>query len=334
MATEIALRTFSTSQEIGKEYPTLEDQLGYWQLLSSLKNKVKSKKMRLSEIEVQPLLADAIDKGLERGDVKVNGEKHYEVINVKTKVNPRIVDLWRQVRDVPPKERQAYYNITDTPNRSALLKWHSQRTVFGGRVGKAIMQSVVIGDFRKVLNKLDDNSIDLIFTDPPYSKKFVGLYKDMASIASDKLIDGGSLICYFGQMHLRTIYDHLAASLRYHWMFSVIHSGASARMREYGIVVKWKPLLWFTKGPRWNKDVFIDDGIVSSPQKSDHPWQQSKLEASYLIEKLTHPDGLVVDPFCGSGTTAIAAKQLGRSFFTCDVDRVTVKAARIRIEKA
>jgi len=271
MKTEIALPTFTSSTAISKEYRTLEDQLGYWQLLSSLKNKAKSKDMRLSEIEVQHLLANAIDKGINSGDVSVNGKKHYVVTQGVT-VFPNDVTRWRQVRDVPPKERQLYYSMTDTPNRSGLLKWYSQRIVIRGKVGKSITQSVVIGDFCKVLPKLDDNSVDLIFTDPPYAKRFVDLYKELGEIAATKLIDGGSLICYFGQMHLRSVYDHLETSLRYHWMISVIHSGASARMREFGIVVKWKPLLWFTKGPRWNKDVFVDDGIVSSPQKSDHPW--------------------------------------------------------------
>ena len=335
MKTEIALPTYTSAREISENYETLEEQLGYWQLLSSLKNKVKSKKMRLSEIEVQHLLADSIDAGLKRGDVKVSEDKHYEVSMLETPVSGGMVDLWRKVRDVPPEERQAYYATTETPNRSGLIKWVDSRRVDSTRVGKAISEAVIVGDFRNVLPRLlKDNSVDLIFADPPDAKPYVDLYRDRGQIAADKLIDGGSLMCYFGQMHLAEVFGHLAESLRYHWMLSVIHTGPSARMREFGVVVKWKPLLWFTKGPRWNKDVFIDDGIVSTHQKTDHPWQQSELEASYLIEKLTRPDGLVVDPFCGSGTTAIAAKRLGRSYLTCDIEGVTVRVARRKVAKA
>ena len=75
-------------------------------------------------------MADAIDKGLERGDVKVNSDNNYE-LPMLGRVGHSVVDRWRKVRDIPPKERQTYYKITDTPNRSGLLKWHGQRIDLG-----------------------------------------------------------------------------------------------------------------------------------------------------------------------------------------------------------
>jgi len=43
---------------------------------------------------------------------------------------------------------------------------------------------------------------------------------------------------------------------------------------------------------------------------------------------------LVVDPFLGSGTTALACLQLGRRFIGCDIDAGAVAIARRRVQDA
>jgi site-specific DNA-methyltransferase (adenine-specific) len=50
-----------------------------------------------------------------------------------------------------------------------------------------------------------------------------------------------------------------------------------------------------------------------------------------LIKLFTWPEELVVDCFCGSGTTLCAAKRLGRQWWGCDVNNKAVKLARRRI---
>lgn len=49
-----------------------------------------------------------------------------------------------------------------------------------------------------------------------------------------------------------------------------------------------------------------------------------------IIRLTTNPGGLVFDPFCGAGTTAIAARKLGRHFVTTECD---AKYVRITKEK-
>ena len=45
----------------------------------------------------------------------------------------------------------------------------------------------------------------------------------------------------------------------------------------------------------------------------------------------TSPGDVVVDPTCGSGTTALCAEKLGRRWITCDTSRVAINVARQRL---
>lgn len=51
-----------------------------------------------------------------------------------------------------------------------------------------------------------------------------------------------------------------------------------------------------------------------------HPTQKPVALFEYLIRTYTRPGDLVVDPFGGSGTTAVAARNLGRRWITGDTD--------------
>lgn len=51
-----------------------------------------------------------------------------------------------------------------------------------------------------------------------------------------------------------------------------------------------------------------------------------------LVAQFTDPDDLILDPFCGSGTTGIAALRLGRRFIGIDRDPTYAKTARERLE--
>jgi adenine-specific DNA-methyltransferase len=48
----------------------------------------------------------------------------------------------------------------------------------------------------------------------------------------------------------------------------------------------------------------------------------------------TDPGDLVLDPTCGSGTTAYVAEKWGRRWITCDTSRVAVTLAKMRLMTA
>lgn len=55
--------------------------------------------------------------------------------------------------------------------------------------------------------------------------------------------------------------------------------------------------------------------------------------ASYLIKEYTSPDDLVLDPMCGSGTTAVEASLLGRKAICNDVNPLAVAISKAKITK-
>lgn len=52
-----------------------------------------------------------------------------------------------------------------------------------------------------------------------------------------------------------------------------------------------------------------------------------------IVELATDPGDLVLDPFCGSGTTAAVCHKLGRNWISCEIDPVLARNARRRLDQ-
>ena len=100
---------------------------------------------------------------------------------------------------------------------------------------------------------------------------------------------------------------------------------------------EWKPLLWYVKGERVNDLVIsntIGDYIESvAPLKILHDWEQSTVEAEYIIKNLTIENQTVLDPMMGTGTTGIAALKLNRKFIGIEKDQNFFLIAQTKLEK-
>ena len=66
-------------------------------------------------------------------------------------------------------------------------------------------------------------------------------------------------------------------------------------------------------------------------ERTGYPTQKPILLLERVIEIATDPGDLVLDPFCGSGTTLVAAKLLGRSSIGLDTSEEAVALARKRL---
>ena len=70
-----------------------------------------------------------------------------------------------------------------------------------------------------------------------------------------------------------------------------------------------------------------------TPRRNTHPTVKPVKLMEYLITLITPPNGIVLDPFLGSGTTALAALNLGRFFIGIELNEEYCEIARRRIEQ-
>lgn len=76
---------------------------------------------------------------------------------------------------------------------------------------------------------------------------------------------------------------------------------------------------------------------ITLPNKgfvTQHPTQKPLPLMRWIVENYTKPNDLIFDPFMGSGTTGVAALQLGRNFIGCELDPAYFAIAKQRIENA
>jgi len=63
-----------------------------------------------------------------------------------------------------------------------------------------------------------------------------------------------------------------------------------------------------------------------------HPTQKPRKLLERIVDACTEDDALVLDPFCGSGTTGVAATSKGRRFVGIDLDESYLELTKKRIE--
>jgi len=68
-------------------------------------------------------------------------------------------------------------------------------------------------------------------------------------------------------------------------------------------------------------------------ERTGYPTQKPLALLTLLVKACCPPDGLVLDPFCGSGTTLVAAAMSGREVCGIDVSPAAVRIARRRLRE-
>ncbi len=190
---------------------------------------------------------------------------------------------------------------------------------------------IYCGDARELAKAIPDESVDLIFTDPPYPKEFMPLYGWLAKESARILKPGGSLFALSGGYWLMHVLDLMRPHLDYHWMCCLYHPTVthSLRMWPKRLDNYWKPILWFTKGKYTGP--YVHDGINTSvPDKRFHKWgQQARWAFSFLSRMLS--EWLILDPLVGGGTVPAVCKMLGRKYLAFEIDPDTCHLARERV---
>lgn len=76
------------------------------------------------------------------------------------------------------------------------------------------------------------------------------------------------------------------------------------------------------------------NGLLGREKTRDHATQKPVKLMAWIVENYTKPGQIIIDPFMGSGTTGVAAIQLGRKFIGIERDPKYFAIACQRIEQA
>lgn len=207
----------------------------------------------------------------------------------------------------------------------------------GERLGPYELNRIYTGDARELAPAIPDESVDLIFTDPPYPREYLHLYEWLAVEARRVLKPDGFLLAMCGQMYLNEIFPMLSSHLDYFWKYEVGLSGWEGGVvwphgnTEVNIVVRSKPILAYSKGRALPRTSTLSLFYGNGGDKRFHAWGQDVSSARYYIDCFSAPGDLVLDPFVGGGTTSAACIVIGRRWLAFEIDPDVAERARERV---
>ena len=221
-------------------------------------------------------------------------------------------------------------------------------------------------DYREFLRSLDRNSVDLVLTDPPYAvsrktgfssvKNGVQRFAvsmdfgewdhqqiDLAAFADETyrvLRRGGTVIVWYDLWKISHVYDALAVA-GFKMLRLIVWNKTNPVPLNSKCIYLSNSREMAVVGVKGGSPTFhsrYDSGDYSYPiprhgGKRIHPTQKPLDLFRELIRKHSSPGDLVIDPFLGSGTTAVAALQEDRLFAGCDIDESYTQAAKTRLRQ-
>jgi DNA modification methylase len=179
--------------------------------------------------------------------------------------------------------------------------------------------------------------VDAIITDPPYAKKDIPAFRVLAEVAAEVLKPGGCLLAMSGHAWVPEVLAEMTAveGVHFHWLVCYLTPGPkNSQLYQRKVSQRWKPVLWFVKGTYKGGWGLVPDAVVSEyddTTKEYHRYGQSVNGFCQLVRWFSEPGDLVLDPFCGGGTTGVACLQLGRRFIGVDIDEVAVETTLGRL---
>lgn len=180
--------------------------------------------------------------------------------------------------------------------------------------------------------ELESNSIDAIITDPPYALEFISEYKNLSEYANRVLKPNAPCLVMCGQSWLGDVLTALSSNLNYVWTLAYFSPGKSTQVFSRKIKSNWKPVIFLVNGE--NQCEHIGDYINSGKyDKRFHDWGQTEEGMAQLVERFTVKGDIVLDPFCGAGTTGVAAINMERRFIGIDNDEYSIKQTGERLKK-
>jgi site-specific DNA-methyltransferase (adenine-specific) len=220
-----------------------------------------------------------------------------------------------------------------------------------------------MGDCLEFMQTLPDGSVDAVITDPPYEEQaHTPMCRTHASIRnhtndalnfapiSDKIRETIAYQCArlslgwalaFCQVEATRLWQDAMtrAGAKYFRSMAWIKPDSSPQFNGQGPAQGYECIStsWCGGGvSHWNahgkRGVYTH--CVNTNRYGGHPTEKPLPLMIELVLDFTKPGDIILDPFMGSGTTGVAAVQLGRHFIGCEIDPAYFAIAERRIREA
>lgn len=217
------------------------------------------------------------------------------------------------------------------------------------------MINLMQGDCLELMKDIPDGSVDMVLTDPPYGMDYQSNWRTatdkFAKISND---DGLSWLGEFVNESYRIMKNDSAAYVFCSWhKVDVFKSAFESKFKLKNIIVwvknnhgsgdlkgayapKHEFILYMHKGRSLFRngrtpDVMMADKVSGS--KMVHPTEKPIALLEKFIGDNSDEGDIIIDPFMGSGTTGVAAKNLNRSFIGIELDESYFNIAKERINQ-
>lgn len=200
------------------------------------------------------------------------------------------------------------------------------------------VNTVLCGDCLEVMREWPDGCVGLVLTDPPYGKNCDSGTNGFGH-AANRRYAGGWDSKPIDTRHIslmqRVAKEQIIFGGNY---FPLPLSNCWLVWDKVGETVFKNPfadceLIWTSFSAVVRKYVVRQQGFVrDSRDEVVHPTQKPIGLMIAILRDWTNPGDLILDPFCGSGTTCVAAKMLGRNFIGIDISPEYCEIARARLK--
>ena len=206
---------------------------------------------------------------------------------------------------------------------------------------------LICGDALHLLKEFPDKSIDLVVTDPPYgdntsygryNRTIAGNEHPLIALAvmaaCYRLLKANtSAYMFCGSRHLGFLQSFFEHYTKYA-IRDVIIWDKTLRGQGYGFRRQYECILVLEKGkPRYRNPGLPNVLRFQRVRAIRHPHEKPVELIETLIRQSSGEGGVVLDPFIGSGTTALAALELNRQYVGIELDPSYYRTAEARLQE-
>lgn len=197
-------------------------------------------------------------------------------------------------------------------------------------LGPYALNSIYAGDCRELVQSIPDGAVTLAFADPPY---WVGFKYNGTTDRQMDYIEPLWLATELERIgNVAMITPSIGHMYKYpepRWVIAW-HKPAAMGRNVAGGVNAWEPILLYGKG-RIDIDVLTAQ-VSAQSDAAFHKCPKPLKLMTQIVNYFTKPNDIVIDIMCGSATTLVAAKRLGRRFLGFEIDPEMAELSRRRLE--